>query len=280
MAKKDIYAEITDRLISEIEAGQIPWHRPWFGCGDAWSRSSGKPYQGINAFLPPGEYATFHQIAQAGGKVKKGAKSYTVVFKSTVLIDDPEAEDSKRRVFTQKYFNVFRIGDQTENIEPTKKFEPSHDCAPIEAAEKIITAYTDAPTIAPQPSDKAYYTESADKVVLPELKQFTKKEEYYSTLFHELIHSTGAKKRLNRDSLRNYHSGINPTRPQEELIAELGAALLCGECGINSKGSEKNSAAYLQSWLAALKNDKKYIFTALAAARKAIDHIKGETKCI
>lgn len=275
MTKKDIYTEITNRLIAEIEAGKIPWHRPWFGCGDAWSRASGKAYQGINAFLPPGEYATFHQITQEGGKVKKGAKSYPVVFKSTVLVDDPEAEGGKRRVFTQKYFNVFRIGDQTENIEPTKKFEPAHDCTPIESAEKIISAYTNAPQIDPQPSNKAYYTESADKVVLPELKQFTKKEEYYSVLFHELIHSTGAKKRLNRDSLRYYHSG---TRPQEELIAELGAALLCGECGIASKVSEKNSAAYLQSWLTALKNDKKYIFTALTAARKAIDHIKGETK--
>lgn len=272
-AKADIYEKITARLIAEIETGAIPWVRPWFGAGDAWSRSSGKAYSGVNAMLPPGEYATFAQIRKEGGHVKKGAKSYPVVFSGVALVDDPEAENGKKEVFMQKHFAVFRVGDQTEGIEPRKTFEPFHDCEPVEIAEKIIGGYTDRPAINPTPTDQAYYREATDAITLPEMRQFVEKAEYYSTLFHELAHSTGAKKRLDRDSLRQYHDS-KATRAKEELIAELTAALLCGQCGISNTATEKNTAAYLQSWLQALKNDKKYIFDALKHARQAVEYIK------
>lgn len=272
--KTAIYEEITARLISEIEAGKIPWKRPWFGCGDAWSRSTGKPYQGVNAMLPPGEYATFAQIKKEGGKVKKGAKSYPVIFSAPVLIPDPDKEGEKKCVYTQKVFRCFLIGEQTEGIEPTKQFAPPHDGEPLAAAETLIDGYADKPAINPCPSSRAYYQESGDTVVLPRITQFVDKVEYYSVLFHELTHSTGAKKRLNRSTMADYHNS-RATRAKEELIAELGAAFLCGKCGITNTASEKNTAAYLQAWLEALKNDKKYIFSAMTEAKKAVEYIQG-----
>lgn len=274
---KSVYEEITVRLIAEIEAGKLPWKRPYFGCGDAWSRSTGKPYQGVNALLPPGEYATFAQIKKEGGKVKKGAKSYPVIFSAPVLVDDPTKKEGKKRVFTQKIFRCFLIGEQTEGITQSQKFTPPHDGELLAAAETLVGGYTDKPSINPCPSSRAYYNENGDTVVLPRITQFVDKVEYYSTLFHELTHSTGAKKRLNRPTMADYHTD-RAARAKEELIAELGAAFLCGKCGITNTASEKNTAAYLQSWLEALKNDTKYIFSAMTEAKKAVEYIEGKQK--
>ena len=279
MATFDIYSMISDRILAELETGVIPWDRPWTGCAEgAFSGATGRPYSLLNQMLlrKPGAWFTWPEIQKRGGHVKKGEKASFVVFWKQVAVNDQDpatGETKKKLVPMLRYFNVFHI-DQVEGLQLDKTPAPAA-VKEHPGAMKIIAEYIakNAPLRLENESlsNEAYYSPVFDKIVVPTMNQFTDQAEYYSTVFHEMTHSTGHKSRLNRLS-STAHFG-NESYSKEELVAELGAAALCNISGVETKKQFRNSAAYIQGWLGALRNDKTMIVKAAGAAAKAVDFI-------
>ncbi len=271
----DIYATITDRMIADMESGEIPWRKPWMASGLAISHSTGKPYSLLNQMLlgRAGEYLTFAQVKQENGYVRKGEKSSIITFWKFIEKEDEETGETVQIPFL-RYYNVFHI-DQCENIKPKYTKELTETANPDETAEAIISDYTarEGVMIEHEQGNRAYYQPATDKVVLPLMKQFAESAEYYSTAFHELTHSTGHVSRLARiDSPAAFGS---ESYSKEELIAELGASALVHHCGLETPNSFRNNTAYIQNWLQVLKNDKRFIVSAAGKAEKAVNLILG-----
>ena len=269
----DLYKQITNRIILEMEQGNIPWHKPWIAKGKCISHSTGKPYSLLNQMLlgKPGEYVTFKQCQQEGGQVKKGEKANMVVFWKWVEQKDEETEEVKQIPFL-RYFNVFHI-DQCEGL--SAKYEEALECSAKadQTSEIIIAAYIQESgvKVKHEECDNAFYSPLTDSVTLPLLEQFSETAEYYSTAFHELVHSTGHVSRLDRLEKTAYFG--NEAYSKEELIAEIGSAALVNHAGIETSASFRNSAAYIQGWLEVLKGDKRFIVSAAGKAEKAVDLI-------
>jgi antirestriction protein ArdC len=281
MQKPDVYQIITDRLLAILEAGTIPWRKPWnYGReGGPLNLASRKHYQGINSFLlactafASPYWLTFLQAQQLGGSVRKGERGSPVIFWKIYEKDDPKAEDGKKRLPVLRYYTVFNV-EQVEGITPPASDLTTwaeHD--PIEAAEAVQLAMPNRPTVEIG-GTRACYSPGLDSVRVPELFRYEKPEEYYSTFFHELAHATGHKSRLNREGITESHYFGSPDYSREELVAEMSAAFLCGHCGIVNATID-NSAAYLQSWIKTLRGDKKLAIIAGAQAQKATDYILG-----
>ena len=271
----DIYKEVTDRIIAEMETGLIPWQKPWVASGGCVSYATGKPYSLLNQMLlgRPGEYATFKQIQAAGGYVRKGEKAHMVVFWKWIETEDEETGEKKEIPFL-RYYNVFHI-DQCEGLKPkhTKPLPQTIDAD--QTAEAIICEYlkTSGVKLNHEQGDRAFYNPSADSIMLPLLAQFKETAEYYSTAFHEMVHSTGHMSRLNRLEKTAFFG--TEAYSKEELIAEIGASALVSHVGLETSRSFRNNAAYVQNWLQVLKNDKKFIVSAAGKAEKAVDMILG-----
>lgn len=280
ITKTDVYSMVTDRIIEQMQNGVIPWHKPWRGfSAGAVSYATGKPYSLLNQLLLglPGEYLTFKQIMDAKGRVKKGEKaSFVCFFKQmsyTETIRNEQGEEEKKsHTFPMlRYYNVFHIS-QCEGLESRIKEEEKSSIQPNERAEQVAGGYFQRENckLMKTESDRAFYNPGRDCVVVPLMEQFGEVDEYYSTLFHETTHSTGAEKRLNREFSCNF--GSDPYA-KEELVAELGAAFLCNYCGLDSDKAFKNSAAYIQGWVRRFKEDKKMIVSAASKAEKAVKFI-------
>ena len=271
----DIYAEVTSRIISQMEQGIIPWQKPWVASGQAVSRSTGKAYSLLNQMLlgRGGEYVTFKQCQQEGGKVKKGEKASMVVFWKFIEQEDEETGEKKQVPFL-RYYSVFHI-DQCEGLAAKRMPSLPQTANANEAAENIIAAYVQRSgvRVKHQEGDRAFYTPSADTVTLPLLAQFAETAEYYSTAFHELTHSTGHSTRLNR--LEKVAFFGSEAYSKEELVAEIGAAALVNHAGLETENSFRNSTAYVQNWLKVLKDDKRFIISAAGKAEKAVSLILG-----
>lgn len=271
MSNESIYQMVNDRIIEQLEAGVIPWRKPWIG-GGAVSWNTQKAYRGINAILlDAGEYATFNQIKAAKGKVKKGAKSQIIVFWKW-LEKDNKGEIEKIPLL--RYYRVFNIEKDVEGLEP-KRPAASFDHDPIEKAEEIFKGYINSPSYY-WLNDGAWYRPSDDYINVPPMSQFPKAEEFYSTLFHEMAHSTGHPSRLNRDGIKGIASFGSEDYSKEELVAEFASSMLCGVAGISNHTIE-NSASYIKSWLGQLKKDKTLLVKAAGQAQKAADYILGTT---
>ena len=227
MVKFDIYGVITDRIIEQLENGVIPWEKPWTGTqSGAISGATGKAYSLLNQMLlgKPGEYFTYNQVLAKGGHVRKNENAQIVVFWKQVRVteQDEAGQQIEKIIPMLKYYSVFHA-DQCEGI--TAEQRPVKEIA-HPAADDIITAYSQRERleIRHQRGDEAYYSPSRDSVVLPLREQFNSVSEYFSTAFHELTHSTGHSRRLNRLKA-TAHFG-NAEYSTEELIAEIGAAAL------------------------------------------------------
>jgi len=181
-----------------------------------------------------------------------------------------------------KYFRVFNL-EQTENIEPDKLPKDSQpiddddllDFDPIEACENIVDHMPSRPELEHSRESRAYYKPLSDLVHMPDKELFTSESDYYSTLFHELTHSTGHENRLNRKEIGKHAAFGSKDYGAEELTAEMGAAMLCGMSGIE-QGTIENSAAYIDGWRKTIKADKKIVVIAASRAQKAADYILGE----
>ena len=239
-----------------------------------------KPYSIINQILlkHSGEYATFKQWSDLGGHIKKGEKSEIVVFWKIYQKEETNEETGEkevRKIPVLKYYNVFHIS-QVEGVKPLEV--PFREVEPIEEADKIITMYVNREHLdfKELPSNKATYNPSNDRVVVPMKEQYENINEYYSTTFHELAYSTGYKSRLNRFETNEIVSFGSPTYSREELCAELSSAFMMNMLGIETPQTFKNSTAYIQGWLKALKNDNKFVVSASSKAEKAVNFILGE----
>lgn len=285
----DVYQMVTDRIIGMLEQGNIPWERPWTGAGRyAIKRASGKPYSIINQMLlgNPGEYLSFNECKKLGGTIKKGSKAKIVVFWK--MLNKPmEGKDGKpmlasdgtikiRSIPYLKYMNVFHI-DDCEGIKPKHYEETLRDFNPIDKAEEVIAGYVQRSgiTLEHAKQGRAYYSPDIDKVVLPIKEQFTSEAGYYGAAFHELTHSTGHKSRLDRIVAGAFTFG-DSSYSKEELVAEIGSASILNILGIETDSSIRNNAAYIQSWIKALRNDKKLIVSAASKAAKAVNLIMPE----
>ena len=274
----DLYQMITDRMIAEMEQGIIPWRKPWIGAGKAVSHTTGRAYSLLNQMLlgRPGEYLTYNQCLQEGGHVRKGEKARMVVFWKWL-----DRQDENTGEITQvpylRYYSVFHV-DQCEGITARHTAENPHPAAVDETAEAIITAYVQREGITLEyiAGDEAYYQPGRDRIVLPLKTQFTETAELFGTAFHEMVHSTGHMKRLARlDGTAHYGSD---QYSQEELIAEIGSAALVHHAGLETGRSFRNSTAYVQHWLEALKGDKRFIVRAAGKAEKAVEFILTGTR--
>ena len=284
----NVYQMVTDRITAQLEQGNIPWRKPWTGAsvdnGGAINYVSRRPYSLINQLVlgRPGEYLTWKQIEELGGKVKKGAKAGMVVFFKSLLIEDkenidPETGKPKTKTIPYlQYYNVFHL-DDVEGIATKIVPGAAPEVEPIEAAEKVIESYLRREGHLrfqnDKPSNRAYYSPSLDEVVVPMLSQYEIPAEYYSTTFHELTHSTIPAGRCDRVAENaNAHFG-NEVYSREELVAEIGSAMLCNRVGIEVEKAFRNSVAYIKGWLRALKDDPKMIVWAAGRAEKAAKFI-------
>lgn len=290
--KTDIYETITLRIIEAIEAGKNPWKKTWNGAALASNYVTKNQYRGINALLTnlspynTPYFMTFKQIKQKKGSLKKGCKGVPIVYYIEKALDKEGKKISgqewralpkeKQGAFwlQPRYYTVFNIED-VEGIDfKLPELETQH--SPIEAAEQVISNYATktALTIEIKPgSNRCFYSPSADYVSMPSIKQFDTPEAYYMNMFHELTHSTGHKKRLNRAELTQMVAFGDKSYSKEELTAELGAAFVMTQLGLILPEHEMNSAAYLRGWLTPLKNDKKFLFNAATKARAACELI-------
>ncbi len=271
----DIYAEITNRIIAEMETGIIPWQKPWVASGGCVSYATGKPYSLLNQMLlgRAGEYATYQQVQAAGGYVRRGEKAHMVVFWKFLEKEDEETGEVKEVLFL-RYYNVFHI-DQCEGLKAKHSKPLPQTTNANQKAESIICGYLKSSGVrmTHQQGDRAFYRPSDDTITLPLLAQFHETSEYYSTAFHELIHSTGHSKRLNRLDKTAFFG--SEAYSKEELIAEIGASALVNVAGLETAESFRNNAAYVQNWLQVLKSDKRFIVSASGKAEKAVALILG-----
>ena len=274
----DIYAAVTERIIEQMEQGIFPWQKPWVSNGKAVSHATGKPYSLMNQMLlgRPGEYLTFKQCQEASGHVKKGEKSSMVVFWKWIEQEDEDTGEIKQVPFL-RYYNVFHI-DQCEGI--TAKYTQENTfpdgASTVETAQEIINDYLERENVKLTHSegDRAFYRPATDEIVLPLRKQFVNTAEYYSTVWHELVHSTGHPSRLNRlDKVAAFGSEVYS---KEELVAEIGAAALVNHTGLETSTSFRNNASYIQNWLTVLRGDKRFIVSAAGKAEKAVSLILNQ----
>jgi antirestriction protein ArdC len=254
----------------------VPWRKPWRARGGARNLVTGKPYRGINAltlgctaYTSPW-WVTYRQAKKLGGHVRKGEHGSLVVFWRWRVVEDKETGETKTLPLL-RYYTAFNA-EQCEGL----KVPPIEDARPIEPiaeAERIAAGMPNPPRIN-HGGDKAYYSPIADHVQMPPRETFEKAPEYYSTLFHELTHSTGHPSRIGRNIGTAAAAFGSEPYSREELVAEMGAAFLCGEAGIVSE-TLANSAAYIGGWLRALRNDKRLVVMAAAQAQKAADYVLG-----
>ena len=244
--------------------------------GSAISHTTGKPYSLLNQMLlgRAGEYLTYKQVQEEGGWVRKGEKAHMVVFWKWIDKEDEETGEVQQIPFL-RYYNVFHI-DQCKGIKARFAAQPLRTATADAAAEAIIADYVKREGVHMEhvEGDRAFYRPATDSITLPLLKQFKETAEYYGTAFHEMVHSTGHAKRLNRLDATAFFG--SEAYSKEELIAEIGSAALVNRAGLETAKSFRNSAAYVQNWLQVLKNDKRFIVSAAGKAEKAVALILGE----
>jgi antirestriction protein ArdC len=275
-----VYSIVTEQILKQLESGVAPWRKLW-RAEPPCNLLSGKEYRGINPFLLASQgygsryWLTFNQANKLGGNIRKGEKSSIVTFWNIgeeKIIQDADGNTHKSKPFLLRYYRVFNV-EQTEGIADELGLgNPSPRVPSIEQCESIVSGMTNPPVI--QQDARAWYRPSTDTVGMPSKSLFNSSEEYYSTLFHELTHSTGHASRVGREGIEDIAAFGSESYSKEELIAEMGAAMLCGVTGI-SPAAIPNSAAYLQGWINRLRGDCKLLVSAASQAQKAADYIQG-----
>lgn len=273
--KFDIYEHVTGLFIDSLEKGVIPWKRPYSGSASPYNMVSKKEYQGCNSmmlsmmpFTCPA-YVTFKQAEKLGGKIKKGSKSAMVLFWK--FLEREDSEGNIKQIPMLRYYNVFNL-EQTEGIEIPFVDTEEKVIDSIPSAELIIKN-SDTPDLQFNGSNP-HYKSSDDTIGLPIREAFNSSEELYSTVFHEMIHSTGHASRLNRKGITDLNRFGSAAYSKEELTAEIGASFLNHSCGFGD-GTQDNSEAYVKSWIRKLKDKPKMIVEASGKAQKAVNFIKG-----
>ena len=276
---------VQEKILDMLDHDIVPWQKPWIGEGPK-NLISHKEYRGINLWLlgysrmfnnfTTNYWLTFNQARTKGWQVRKGAKSTMVVFwKIGKYLGKPDAqgEREEKKSFLLRYYTVFNA-DQVEGAEIPKVADFHHE--PIIEAEGIVENYRNngGPNITiVEGSNQACYAPSLDVINLPALKQFKSAEEYYSTAFHECVHSTAHKSRLDRLSENSKEWGFGDSYSFEELVAESGACMLDCHVGIDTDKIYQNAASYIKTWRDRIAEDKMLVVRAASKAQKAVDYI-------
>jgi antirestriction protein ArdC len=287
----NVYEIVTNQILERMQqTGEIPWRKPWTTSAPR-NLISGKDYRGINVFMlgasgyPRPEWLTFNQANKIGARVNAGERSNLVVFWHIGNEKEYTKKDGTKKLgksFLLRYSRVFNVtqcshGDQTlvAKLGLDSKTGPAVNT--IEACERLVADMQNRPAI--KAADAAWYRPSTDEIGIPTRDTFHSSEAYYATLFHEMTHSTGHASRVGRDGIEVLNSFGSEAYSKEELIAEMGSAMLCGATGI-APAVLDNSVAYLKNWMRVLKGDSKLIVTAASAAQKAADYIRGTSATV
>jgi antirestriction protein ArdC len=290
-ARPSVYQIVTDRIIASLKAGMIPWEKPWqtpHFAGGPFPRNfrTGKPYRGINIMLLWSSsysspfWLTFNQAKELTGSIRKGEKGTQIVFykqlRDRQKSDNEQTEEEERRApFVLTYHTVFNV-EQCDGLTPPQVEQPTqpNEVEVDEICEAIVSGWCNRPNLllTSETEHRAYYRPSTDSVHTPARARFVDAPHYYSTLFHELIHSTGHETRLNRTFGAHFGDELYS---KEELVAEMGAAFLCAIAGIANENTERNTTAYIQNWISKLEEDNRFIVHAAGNAQRAVDLILG-----
>ncbi len=275
MPKKTVHEIVADELIKMLESADMNWRKPWFPLAKMPQNIRGNKYSGINVFLLAGKgqyFATYKQWSEKKCQVIKGSKGHIVVFYKTFEKEDDNGDIKK--IPTLRFYKVFAL-DQVEGEYADKLRESmqvdlnTHEAH--EASEKAIAAYLERESISVDQSDRASYIPSQDRITMPLAGQFDQVENYYSTYFHEMAHSTGHKTRLDRD-LSNGFGSLGYAF--EELVAEFSAAMACAELGLSAT-PRADHAQYIKGWIKGLKEKPQAAVSAAAKAQKAVNMFLG-----
>ncbi|GAB3177619.1 ArdC family protein [Telluribacter humicola] len=295
MKKEVIFDQITERIVASLEKGVVPWRQPWGFVEPAQNYFTGHIYSGVNSLLMLMDnyetpyFATLNQINKAGGRVKKGSKASLIVFNKYLYYDLKGNKISEDLVKTMhpstyekryylKYDYVFNIS-MTTGIEIKKQSTRQWDKkASIYECDYFIDHLENAPTIQCKLSDYAVYNKAYDVITMPLLEQFFSTEHYYATLFHELIHSTGHKDRLNRESLTDSKKFGDEKYSFEELVAEIGSCFLCNAFGIDTAPVQENAEAYIKGWVKRLREDTSMIVEASKLAKRGYQFLTEQVQ--
>ena len=278
---------VTERLIGMLESGTAPWQKPWDAGIAAMNRPhnfNGRPYHGVNALMlwctaidkgyEDPRWLTFKQVNKLGGHVNKGEKAQIVEYwQWEKEVENPETGEKEKvplehpKVYRAAVFNA----DQCTGLPKLRR--QAQKWSPVERAENIIAA--NGVPVTHNTDGSAFYSPGGDFICLPPRESFATVDAYYSTLLHEVGHSTGHPTRLNREFGGQFGS---EGYAREELRAELASTFLCGELGIATTGSDEQHAAYVKSWISALKNDYNEIFRAAADAEKICNYLYEREK--
>lgn len=295
--KQAIEEKVKEILLNGLKKQGLSWFKTW-GIGTEsmpMNHISKKVYRGFNVFIlnaqmndngyEHNEWITFKQCSEQNGKVKKGSKSTEIFYwhigvycpikkKSFKNWNDAKkygASDEAYDFYKLRTYRVFNIA-QCEGIKPVRDAKPVDDVQPIESAEIIVQGFTDRPQIREVEQNQAYYNPAKDLVVMPKKSQFDKVDNFYKTLFHELVHSTGHSDRLGRKGITTMTGKTENMYAFEELIAESGAMMLSSFVGLDT--CDKNSQAYVNGWIKAVdQSPAKAIVSALTQSSKATDYI-------
>jgi antirestriction protein ArdC len=285
----DVYQEVTNSIIAMLEAGTRPWSPSWAsGAASLPLRHEGTPYRGINVLLlwaaamncgyNNPHWMTYRQAQELGGQVRKGEKGNLVVHAGTFTPKDGESGEpvtndegeEETRHYLKRYV-VFNV-QQIDRLDMSRFPAPVAEIRNRDARDpELDAAFARYPVPYTEEGNRAFYRRSDDRIWMPPFADFTSGNAFYATLAHEGIHSTGHADRLNRETLQNYAQSTE-IRAAEEMIAEIGAAMLCAQLGMEPTEREDH-AAYVASWLAALRNNKRAIFRAATAAQAASEYM-------
>jgi antirestriction protein ArdC len=280
----DVYQEVTDTILAEIERGTPPWRQPWSGGAVAAlpQKWNGEDYSGINVILlwataatrgfASSRWMTFRQAKELGGMVRKGEKSSTSIKYGTFERENPETGLPEQVPFARAYrvFNAQQIdglpGEFYAQPEPARTFDTKTD-ARLDAW--LMSRGADIRT---SDEPRAYYHMKLDQIHLPRIERFYSPAGYYATALHELMHWTGHHTRLSRFDEAGEMKGKRHYA-FEELVAEIGACMAAAKLGLTPDFSQ--SAAYVEGWAKVLRQDKRAIFRAAAAAQAAADFVRA-----
>jgi antirestriction protein ArdC len=280
----NVYEVVTARVLKQLEAGVVPWRKTWT-TGLPKSLATGREYRGVNLLLlgaadfSSAYWLTYREAQRLGGHVRKGERATPVIYWKWRTPEEMARLTAEKGIanpapcvpFTSAVFNL----DQVEGVQA-----PAGECSGngegrLSIAEQIIGRMSDAPEIAHGVAKNPAYQPGADRIVLPHLSQFENADEYYATLFHELVHATGHPRRLNRFAASE---GEPIERISfEELVAELGASFLCAFAGLSNPTTDELQASYVADWAKVFRSDAQILVRAASTAQKAVDFIRGTT---
>jgi antirestriction protein ArdC len=280
--KRDLYAEVSARIIAELERGAAPWVKPWSataGANTPCNAVTNRPYSGCNVVLlwmaqaagyPTPRFLTFRQAIEAGGHVKKGEHGFRIYFVKQLQVKDGDNEEAEPRIvpMLREYtvFNTAQCEGLPDSINAGKPVRVRNPDTRDELADEFLRS-TRADIR--EGHGEAYFVPSQDFISMPAFEAFKGADHFYNVAFHELTHWTGHKSRLDRDLKNRFGSH---SYAFEEMVAELGAAFLCAEFGFD--GDVRN-AGYIATWIDLLKSDKRAFFTACNRASKAAEYLRG-----